>query len=217
MSVIVKTKNGIRLYCKGADNVMMARLNKSSNLNNPALIQKADTALTDFSNIGLRTLVVAYRDLEVIEYEEFKRNFEAAEISLTDRDELLAKASEMVENGLVLVGCTAIEDKLQDQVPETIENLLNADIKLWLLTGDKQETAINIGLSSRLINNSMKLLILNAADPTACEVEIDAMIVEQTSAGEVFISVCKFNTFVGPTIRAGRRWSCSESCFWWIG
>ena len=182
MSVIIKVDNKIRVYTKGADNIMLARLDKDPKANNPDVISKADKSLTEFSNIGLRTLVIAHRDLSQAEYDDFNKAFKAAEISLGDREELMAKASEMVEAKLTLLGCTAIEDKLQDRVPETIENLLIAGIKLWLLTGDKQETAINIGLSSRLINKSMKLLILAAADPATCEKAMDEMIIEQAAS-----------------------------------
>jgi phospholipid-transporting ATPase len=68
-----------------------------------------------------------------------------------NRDERIEAACEIIETELTLLGCTAIEDKLQDEVPETIHYLLEAGIKLWVLTGDKQETAINIGHSSRYI------------------------------------------------------------------
>lgn len=67
----------------------------------------------------------------------------------------------MIEKNLELIGATAIEDKLQDQVPETIAALLKADINIWVLTGDKQETAINIGYSSRLMVHGTPLIILN--------------------------------------------------------
>lgn len=71
------------------------------------------------------------------------------------------EASNLIERKLKLVGATAIEDKLQEGVPETIAALLKADINVWVLTGDKQETAINIGYSCRLIVQGMPLIILN--------------------------------------------------------
>jgi P-type E1-E2 ATPase len=63
--------------------------------------------------------------------------------------------AEELEKNFILVGSTAIEDKLQDGVPEAIQSLKDAGIKLWVLTGDKIETAINIGYSARLLNNEM--------------------------------------------------------------
>src|SRR5690606_36646429 len=85
----------------------------------------------------------------------------------------IKKYCDTIENGLRLLGCTAIEDRLQDQVPETIEYLLKADIKIWLLTGDKQETAINIGISSRLISPAMKILVLNVKVKKDCQLFLE--------------------------------------------
>jgi len=65
-----------------------------------------------------------------------------------------------IECDLNLIGATAIEDKLQDGVPSTIDTLLKAGIHIWVLTGDKQETAINIGHSCKLLQHGMQLLIL---------------------------------------------------------
>lgn len=75
--------------------------------------------------------------------------------------EKLEEAANLIETKLRLIGATAIEDKLQDGVPETIAALLQADINMWVLTGDKQETAINIGYSCRLLTQSMHHVILN--------------------------------------------------------
>jgi phospholipid-transporting ATPase len=216
MSVIVRTPEGIRVYCKGADNIMMARMDQKRN--KEKMMKEADEALTKFSNIGLRTLVVGYRDLSESQYQDFKKQFEEAEISLEMREELLDQASEMVENEFILLGCTAIEDKLQDQLPETIENLLKADIKLWLLTGDKQETAVNIGLSSRLINKTMRLLLLNAATPEAAESAMDVMIAEQEAAppSQVFAMVVDGHVlslvFAGAEKSKGKFLSIGTRC-----
>ena len=67
-----------------------------------------------------------------------------------------------------LLGATAIEDKLQDGVPETIDILMRANIKIWVLTGDKVETAVNIANSCKLINPAMKLFVLDKNDPDVC-------------------------------------------------
>ena len=77
-----------------------------------------------------------------------------------------------LEQDLVLVGATAIEDKLQDGVPETIANLLRANIKVWVLTGDKQETAINIGHSCRLLSKDVPLIALNTLDLASTHKEV---------------------------------------------
>lgn len=73
----------------------------------------------------------------------------------------MEKAADLIEKKLTLIGATAIEDKLQEGVPETIASLLKADINIWVLTGDKQETAINIGYSCKLIVQGMPIIILD--------------------------------------------------------
>ena len=188
MSVVVRMKDGekshIRVLCKGADNIMMARIHKTKS--NAQLLQKAADALIEFSNIGLRTLVIGYRELSEAEFQTYKKEWDAAEISLyANREEMLDAASDLIEKDLVLLGCTAIEDKLQDRVPETIENLLLSGIKMWLLTGDKQETAINIGLSSRLIDRSMRVCILASKSKEEAEKDMDSLIEEQNKAPAV--------------------------------
>lgn len=71
-------------------------------------------------------------------------------------------ACEEIERNMLLMGGTAIEDRLQDGVPETIAELAKSGIKLWVLTGDKTETAINIGFACNLLSNDMDLIILQA-------------------------------------------------------
>ncbi|XP_023217447.1 probable phospholipid-transporting ATPase IM [Centruroides sculpturatus] len=78
-----------------------------------------------------------------------------ASTSLEDREDKINAVYEEIEMGLNLIGATAIEDKLQDGVPQAIANLALADIKIWVLTGDKQETAINIGYSCQLLTDEM--------------------------------------------------------------
>jgi phospholipid-transporting ATPase len=116
----------------------------------------------------LRTLVLAKRELTLQEYSDWKEIFHQAVTSIDNREERVEAACEIIENDLVLLGCTAIEDKLQEQVPETIHYLLEAGIQIWVLTGDKQETAINIGYSSRLLTPDMELIIINAENSEIC-------------------------------------------------
>ena len=77
----------------------------------------------------------------------------------------MEQVAEELEKDFDLVGATAIEDKLQEGVPETIEHIKAAGIKLWVLTGDKIETAINIGYSCRLLDDSINQFIIDAAKP----------------------------------------------------
>ncbi|KAB0391543.1 hypothetical protein E2I00_012898 [Balaenoptera physalus] len=96
---------------------------------------------------GLRTLCVAYADLSESDYAEWLKVYQEASTILKDRAQRLEECYEIIEKNLLLLGATAIEDRLQAGVPETIATLLKAEIKIWVLTGDKQETAINIGNS----------------------------------------------------------------------
>ena len=80
----------------------------------------------------------------------YAKDLKAAELSLTDREDAIEQVATVIETDLTLLGATAIEDKLQDGVPETIANLIVGGVKVWVLTGDKQETAINIGYSCQV-------------------------------------------------------------------
>ncbi|AAS52270.2 ADR350Wp [Eremothecium gossypii ATCC 10895] len=149
--------NSIRLLCKGADTVILERLAATSNPYVAATLRH----LEDYAAEGLRTLCIASRTIPESEYEEWSKLYDAAATTMHNRSEELDKVAEMIEKGLVLLGATAIEDKLQDGVPETIHTLQQAGIKVWVLTGDRQETAINIGMSCKLLSEDMNLLIVN--------------------------------------------------------
>lgn len=85
-----------------------------------------------------------YRFLGEEEFGSWRKIFKDATTSLVNRQELIENAGEIIEQNFELAGATAIEDKLQKGVPETIDKLRRANIKIWMLTGDKRETAINI-------------------------------------------------------------------------
>ncbi|KAL0884282.1 hypothetical protein ABMA27_016269 [Loxostege sticticalis] len=159
MSVIVRTPTGeIKLYCKGADSVIYPRLGGGEHA------QHADGTLQHlehFASEGLRTLVFAVADIPAAVYQDWSNTYHKASIAIQDREQKIEEAALLIENNLRLLGATAIEDKLQDGVPETIAALLKANMYVWVLTGDKQETAINIAHSARLIHAGMPLLILN--------------------------------------------------------
>lgn len=117
--------------------------------------------INDFATEGLRTLLYGYRFLDEEEYQSWKKMYLEASTSLSNRQEMIERMGALVEMNLELAGATAIEDKLQDGVPEAIEKLRRAKIKLWMLTGDKRETAINIGHSCRLIKDYSSITILD--------------------------------------------------------
>lgn len=120
MSVILRTPEGkIMMYAKGADSVMFPRLVK-----NETLETKTRQHINDFSTEGLRTLIVGKKELKEDEYNQWHEIFHDANTSITDRVAKVEKASELIEKDFELIGCTAIEDKLQEGVPETIHYLL---------------------------------------------------------------------------------------------
>ena len=126
-----------------------------------AVFERCFQHINDFATEGLRTLLYGYRYMEEDEYKDWKKIYMDASTSLVNRQEMIEKAGVMVERDLELAGATAIEDKLQDGVPEAIDKLRRAKIKLWMLTGDKRETAINIGHSCRLIKDYSTITILD--------------------------------------------------------
>ncbi|SPN98506.1 probable P-type amino-phospholipid-ATPase [Cephalotrichum gorgonifer] len=158
MSAIYRCPDGkIRVYCKGADTVILERLND----NNPH-VEATLRHLEEYASEGLRTLCLAIREVPEQEFNEWFQVFTQAQNTVGgDRSTELDKAAEIIEHDFYLLGATAIEDRLQDGVPETIHTLQEAGIKVWVLTGDRQETAINIGMSAKLLSEDMMLLIVN--------------------------------------------------------
>ncbi|KAI9599439.1 hypothetical protein BDF19DRAFT_470419 [Syncephalis fuscata] len=157
MSAVVRGPDGrIKLYTKGADTVILERLAP----NNP-FVEPTLEHLEEYATEGLRTLCLAMREIPEEEYRQWSVIYDKAATTLVNRSDELDKAAELIEKDLFLLGATAIEDKLQDGVPETIYTLAQAGIKIWVLTGDRQETAINIGYSCKLIQEDMSLIICN--------------------------------------------------------
>ena len=166
-------------------------------LDDAAVFERCFQHVDDFASEGLRTLLFGYRYLDEKEYSGWKKIYlgkcislmfypvlAASELlitdlmansatldattSLVDRQKLIENAGEMIEQSFDLAGATAIEDKLQKGVPETIDKMRRANIKIWMLTGDKRETAINIAHSARICKSYSEIVIL---DHTTNEVE----------------------------------------------
>lgn len=126
--------------------------------------QELEECISRFSVEGLRTLVVAKRDVPREVAEEWARNHHAASVAVGNREAQLAAAAAAMETDLVPLGVTGVEDKLQEGVPDTITALKTAGCKVWVLTGDKEETAVNIGRACGLITGGMNIVSLNAPD-----------------------------------------------------
>ncbi|OQV06704.1 hypothetical protein CLAIMM_11242 isoform 3 [Cladophialophora immunda] len=130
-------------------------------LDDNAVFARCFQHIDDFATEGLRTLLYAYRYLTEDEYKTWKQVYLSATTSIVDRQEKIEHAAELLETKLELLGATAIEDKLQKGVPDAIDRLRRAGIKMWMLTGDKRETAINIGHSCRLIKDYSTVIVLD--------------------------------------------------------
>ncbi|KAM4106765.1 hypothetical protein ACB094_04G090000 [Castanea mollissima] len=169
MSVIVRNMEGkLLLLCKGADSVMFGRLTK----NGGEFEEQTQEHINDYANAGLRTLVLAYRELDEEEYNKFNEEFTEAKNSVSaDHEEMMEEVAEKIEKDLILLGATAVEDKLQNGVPECIDKLAQAGIKIWVLTGDKMETAINIGFACCLLRQGMKQIVISSETPKIKELE----------------------------------------------
>ncbi|KAF3777253.1 Phospholipid-transporting ATPase 1 [Nymphaea thermarum] len=176
MSVIVRfPDNSVKVLVKGADNSILSILAKSSDRtgSNGVLCSGIRNAtqnhLNEYSLQGLRTLVIAAKDITEVELDEWQCSYAEASTSINDRPAKLRQTAALIESNLNLLGATGIEDKLQEGVPETIESLRQAGIRVWVLTGDKQETAISIGLSCKLLTHDMHQIIINGTSEEECK------------------------------------------------
>ncbi|GJN38662.1 hypothetical protein PR202_gb27726 [Eleusine coracana subsp. coracana] len=170
MTVILKDEDDqILLFCKGADSIIFDRLAKNGRVYEP----DTNRHLNEYGEAGLRTLALSYRVLEESEYASWNSEFLKAKTAIgPDRELQLERVSDMIERELILVGATAVEDKLQKGVPQCIDRLAQAGLKIWVLTGDKMETAINIGYACSLLRQGMKQICLSI--PTGDQVAQDA-------------------------------------------
>ncbi|KAJ7386092.1 putative phospholipid-transporting ATPase VB [Desmophyllum pertusum] len=192
MSIVVRRQDdsGIVLYCKGADSAVLPKLERKNQQftadevdagegawavksdSRGLLVDETASHLDLYARDGLRTLCMAKRDLSSSDYEEWLEQHRHAETALHDRERLLHTSAHKLECNMELLGATGIEDRLQDGVPETIARLREGGLKVWVLTGDKQETAINVAYSCRLLDNNMQKVILNAKSKDECSDQI---------------------------------------------
>ncbi|CAL9123208.1 unnamed protein product [Musa textilis] len=169
-AVICCPDNSVKLFVKGADSAMFSILDRSFDLE---IVRATEMHLHAYSSLGLRTLVIGMRDLSSREFENWKACHNTASTSLSGREDLLGDTAIQVESDLRILGATGIEDKLQQGVPEAIESLREAGIRVWVLTGDKQETAISIGYSCKLISGNMSQIIINSHSKESCKQSLE--------------------------------------------
>ncbi|KAG7503320.1 putative phospholipid-transporting ATPase IH isoform X1 [Solea senegalensis] len=154
MSVIVRSGSGeFYLFCKGADSSIFPRCVAGK-------VDQVRSRVEHNAVEGLRTLCVAYKPLIPEQYQELCHLLNGAKLALQDRDKRLAEAYDLIEKDLILLGATAVEDRLQEKAADTIESLHKAGMKVWVLTGDKMETASATCYASKLFHRNTQILEL---------------------------------------------------------
>jgi magnesium-transporting ATPase (P-type) len=176
MTVIIETPDGsIELLCKGADNVIFERL-APDQVRQPSGMsyEQAADQLTTYAKAGMRTLCLAYKTIIRSEYEDWNVRYTQTHASMEElvkrrqgRANAIDPLMNEIERDLVLLGVTAVQDKLQDGVPATLRLLQETRIKVWTLTGDKMETAVNIGYASALLSHDMDVQQVGGDDYTS--------------------------------------------------
>uniref|UniRef100_A0A6Q2Y5G8 Phospholipid-transporting ATPase n=1 Tax=Esox lucius TaxID=8010 RepID=A0A6Q2Y5G8_ESOLU len=193
MSVIVRSSGGeLYLFCKGADSSIFPRVISGK-------VAQVKARVEHNAVEGLRTLCVAYRKLSVDQYEETCHLLNSAKLALQDRDKKLSEAYDLIEKDFILLGATAVEDRLQDKAADTIESLHKAGMKVWVLTGDKMETAAATCYASKLFRRSTQILELTTKrteEQSLHEVlfDLSRTVQEDSSQGnykEIFLEICR--------------------------
>jgi len=193
MSIIVKDNTGIILYIKGADCEISRRLSKSSLENENFKV--ISNGLMEFSKKGLRTLMIAFRRIRQKDYDSWVHKLHEDELNIQNKQKLIDRLYDFIENNLILIGGTVVEDKLQDKVPETIKELRASGIKIWVLTGDKLDTAENIGYSCNLLSKEQKLFTLKLMPGD------DEGIVKDDPYPEMIQFLTEFQSFIDDLVK----------------
>uniref|UniRef100_A0A1Q3G1C3 Phospholipid-transporting ATPase n=1 Tax=Culex tarsalis TaxID=7177 RepID=A0A1Q3G1C3_CULTA len=172
MSVVVR-KTGTQdvvLYTKGADSSIMSSLAPCApNSEEYRLREQTQHQLNLYARQGLRVLVMAKRHLDATDFSEWYSKHQECELSMENREKKIRESFSLLERNLTLLGTTGIEDRLQEGVPEAISSLIQSGIVIWVLTGDKTETAINVAYSARLFSPQMDILRLTARSRDSAE------------------------------------------------
>uniref|UniRef100_A0A1A8SL41 Phospholipid-transporting ATPase n=1 Tax=Nothobranchius rachovii TaxID=451742 RepID=A0A1A8SL41_9TELE len=190
MSVVVRhpLTGQVVVYTKGADSVLMDLAETPRGAEQAREVydrirEQTQKHLDAYARDGLRTLCIAKKVLEEEEYDLWLKRQLLAESSIENREELLMESAQRLETDLTLLGCTGIVDRLQEDVPETIEALQQAGIRVWVLTGDKQETAVNIANACKLLRTNDQLLTANCGSKDACAALLEELILEVQRGG----------------------------------
>uniref|UniRef100_A0AAY5KLR9 Phospholipid-transporting ATPase n=1 Tax=Esox lucius TaxID=8010 RepID=A0AAY5KLR9_ESOLU len=181
MSVVLRhpISGEIVMYTKGADYTVMDKLIWAC-LNTAQKNVAASTQrhLNWYAKEGLHTLCFAKKVLSESAYKNWSLLRQEALAAIDNREELLMETAVNLEKQLTLLGATGIEDRLQECVPDTVMALREAGVRLWVLTGDKAETAINIAHASRLLDQEDLVIHMNTDDKAVCKSILDRSLEE---------------------------------------
>ncbi|XP_062380179.1 phospholipid-transporting ATPase VB [Sardina pilchardus] len=186
MSVLLRhPRTGeILLYTKGADSAVMELLDEPADESasqrelRKRVCSNTQRHLDMYARDGLRTLCFAKKVVSQKEYEDWSLAREQAISAIENREELLMDTAVLLETSLTLIGATGVEDRLQENVPETIEALREAGMQVWVLTGDKPETAVNIAYSCKLLDHRDLLFTLNTDNKAVCKSNLECTLEE---------------------------------------
>lgn len=212
MSVILKhpRTQEIIVFCKGADSAVFSNLAPvEDDSEQKQIISRTQNQLNSYASKGLRVLVMAKRVLSLTEYNEWNTKHQECELLHENREKKIQESYSKLEKNLILLGATGIEDRLQEGVPETLASLIASGIVVWVLTGDKPETAINIAYSAKLFSSHMEVLKIMARSRDAAENTILFYLsdIEQHSDsdfGDVNVSSSQASTSSGIPRRKAR-------------
>ena len=142
MSIVVEYNNNVILYAKGGDKKIKDLLAKSQPLSNRTV-----PIATKLSETGLRVLLITMKILDKSEFNEWRMNYEEGLKTIPEEEKNTYKNTNLknIEKDMILIGCTAVEDRLQDEVPDVIKEIQDAGINFWVLNGDNLASARNIG------------------------------------------------------------------------
>eukprot|EP00051_Salpingoeca_urceolata_P016661 m.223052 g.223052 ORF g.223052 m.223052 type:complete len:1149 (-) comp18744_c2_seq2:55-3501(-) len=161
-------------FMKGADDTVISLLRADES---PELIETTKKQLITFAKTGYRTLVTAYRQLDQATFDDWQTRWHAATLEAVGSEggKVLERLAAEMECNMSLLGATAVDDKLQEDAPQTIATLRQANISVWVLTGDKQETAVSIGHAINLLSDDLEIVTINATKKTVAQKLKDAI------------------------------------------
>jgi len=156
MTIVFKLNEKILIFSKGSDLAITGKLGPDQ-----PYLENIEYHSKKLSQFGFRVFYWAMKEITTDEWDVWNEKFNKEmnkTINEESRNKCKAKHYKKIENNLLLIGCTSVEDKLQTNVPETVKDLRAAGIKIWMLTGDNLYTAKSIGKTCHLITKNSNVI-----------------------------------------------------------